>query len=267
VYLSKTPLDITVIYYTSNYLEEKNPIFVSNTKRQLLKAIGCLPLISVSQKPMDFGKNLCVGDIGRSHRNIYWQILQGCKEAKTEYVAMAEDDILYSYAHFHSYVPKRRIFAFDKQKLSLFTWTKPPMYTFRTKRMVINQMICHRELMIEAMEERFARVDELLKSGVTSEWIDSRWGDPCRYERLLGVKVQEREEFYCKTPSIVFSHPKAFGYENNQGKKKRLGDIRMFDIPYWGKAEDVLQYYYQEKEAKKPPEIVDWYDWLYNSDL
>jgi len=258
MWLSKEPLDLTVIYYTSNYLEEQNPVFVSNTKKQLLKAIGNHPLISISQKSMDFGTNLCVGDIGRKHRNIYWQILQGCKMAKTKYVAMAEDDILYSYEHFHTYVPKKRRFAFDKQKLSMFTWTKPPMYSFRTKRFVINQMICDRELMIEAMEERFARVPELLAEGKTSEWIDSRWGDPGRYERLLGVKAQEREEFYCHTPSIVFSHPKAFGYETNQGRKKRLGDVKMFDIPYWGKAEDVLQYYYQDKEAKEPQELVKW---------
>lgn len=258
MYLSKIPLDLTIIYYSSNYLEKQNPIFVSNTKRQLLKAIGQHPLISVSQEPMDFGMNLCLGNIGRSHRNIYWQILQGCKEAKTKYVAMAEDDILYSYDHFHTYVPKKNIFAFDKQKLSLFTWTKPPMFTFRTRRFVINQMICPRELMIEAMEERFARVPELLKEGRTEEWIDSRWGDPGRYEAIFGVKAQEREEFYCKIPSIVFSHPYSFGYENNQGKKKRLGDIRMYDIPYWGKAEDVLKYYYEEREPLEPQERADY---------
>jgi hypothetical protein len=43
-----------------------------------------------------------MGDIGRSHLNIYRQILEGCKAATTKYVAMAEDDILYSESHFHS---------------------------------------------------------------------------------------------------------------------------------------------------------------------
>ena len=240
MYMSKTPLDLTVIYYTSNHLEIQNPVFVANTKKQLLKAIGIHPLISVSQKPMDFGTNLCLGDIGRSHRNIYRQILEGCKLAKTKYVAMAEDDILYSYEHFHTYTPKENKFAFDMQKLSLFTWTKP-MYTFRTKRMVVNQMIAPREMLIEALEERFARIPVLRAMGKSDEWINSRWGDPGRYEDLLGITVRPKEEFYSQVPSIVFSHPNAFGYEQNQGKKKRLGDIRMYDIPFWGKAEDVLK--------------------------
>lgn len=262
MYLSKIPLDISVIYYTSNYLETENPYFVSNTKKQLVKAIDDLPLIIVSQKPFEVNDilaskkgdpplNYVIGDIGRGHRNIYRQILEGCKLAKTKYVAMAEDDILYSYAHFHTYVPKDNKFAFDMQKLSIFTWGMP-MFTFRTKRMVINQLIANREMLIEALEERFARIPVLKAKGKTDDWINSRWGDPGRYEDLLGVTVREREEFYCQTPSIVFSHPKALGYEFNQGKKKRLGDVRMTEIPEWGRAEDILKLYFEPE--KKPEE-------------
>ena len=241
MYLSKEPLDLSVIYYTCNHLEKTNPYFLANTQKQLIKAIGDHPLISVSHKPMDFGKNIVVGDIGRSHRNIYWQILVGAKEATTKYVAMAEDDILYSYAHFHTYVPKRDTFAYDMQKLSLFTWTKPPMYSFRTKRKVVNQLIAPREMLIEAMEERFARIPELKAMGWTDENINSKWGDPGRYENLLGITERKTEEFHSSVPSIVFTHPNAYGYEFNHGKRKRLGDIRMYDIPDWGKASEVLK--------------------------
>lgn len=235
MYLSKVPLDITVIYYTSNHLEDTNPYFLKNTQRYLLKAIGEHPLISVSQKPMDFGKNICIGDIGRSHLNIYRQILIGSKAAKTKYVAMAEDDILYSYDHFHTYVPKRDKFAYDMQKLSLFTWTKPPMFSFRTKRKVVNQLIAKRDMLVEALEERFAKFPDESKIPL------SKWGDPGRYEGILGVTVRETEEFHCATPSIVFTHPNAYGYEYNHGKRKRMGDIKMMEVPFWGRAEEVLK--------------------------
>lgn len=249
MYLSKEPLDLSVIYYTSNFLEEKNPYFLENTKKQLLKAIGTHPLISVSLKPMDFGHNIVVGekdglDSGRSHLNIYRQILIGCKQAKTKYVAMAEDDILYSFAHFHTYTPKRSRFAYDMQKLSLFTWTDPPMYSFRTKRKVVNQLIAPRDLLIEALEERFARIPTLLEQGMDLPEILSKWGDPGRYESLLGITPRETEEFYSQTPSIVFSHEHAYGYLNHSNKK-RLGDVRMYDIPEWGKASDVLKLFYE----------------------
>ncbi len=246
MYLSKTPLDISVVYYTCNYLEKVNPVFVANTKHFLLKAIGNHPLVSVSHEPMkNFGYNVVV-ELPRDHLSIYKQILIGCKHATTKYVAMAEDDILYSYGHFHTMVPPDdNTFLYDMSKLSIFTWSQPEMFSFRTKRMVVNQLIAPRKMLIEAMEERFERLEWLLKNGRDVEWIKSRWGDPGRYESRLGVAERKRQDEYLGTPSIVFTHPKAFGYEENHGMKKRLGDIRIIEEAHWGRAKDVLQLYYK----------------------
>lgn len=248
--------DLSIIYYTSNFLEDTNPFFLENTKRQLLKAIGDLPIITVSQKPTTVGnncKNICLGDIGRSHLNIYKQILIGAKAATTKYVAMAEDDILYSPEHFdfRKYIkdPQDDVFYYDMCKLSIFTWIRPALYSFRFKREVVNQLICNREFLIEAMEERFERVEWLKKHGKTEDQIIRYFGDPGRYERLLGVTVRKTRQESCKNPSIVFSHEHAYGYAVNQGKKKRLGDLRIIEVPYWGRAEDVIKLFYKEGES------------------
>lgn len=255
--------DITVVYYTSNYLDEKNPYFLDNTKKALLKAAGDLPWVVVSQKATTFPdrqksiKQVFMGDIGRSHLNIYRQILEGCKAAETKYVAMAEDDILYSYGHFHSNQIDKEfgrhgdVFLYDMNKVSLFTWTKPAMFSFRTKRRVVNQLIAPRQMLIDALEERFRRFDLLMKINKREhpeiedheQRLIKYWGDPGRYEDILGVIVRPVVEFYCSQPSVVFSHEYAFGYEFNQGKKKRLGDIRIIELYDWGRAEDVLKLY------------------------
>jgi hypothetical protein len=248
--------DYTVIYYTANYLDEQNPYFLANTRKQLVKAIGDLPVVCVSQKPTEKFEgidgeytNLCVGDIGRSHLNIYWQILQGCKLAKTKWVIMAEDDILYSESHFnfHFFVKDEfmngEYFLYDMNKVSLFTWTKPPMFSFRTKRKVVNQLIAPRKMLIDSMEERFKKVEELRKLGWVEDKIIKYWGDPGRYEDILGVTIRKTYEFYSWVPSIVFSHEYAYGYEFNQGKKKKLGDLRIIELADWGKASDILKLY------------------------
>jgi len=237
-----TKNDLTVIYYTSNWLDTHNPFFLENTKKQLLIAIDDLPLISVSHKPIAFGQNICVGDIGRSHLNIYRQILTGARVAKTKYVALAEDDILYSYEHFHYYLPEKDRFAYDMNKWSIFTWTKPPLFSFRTKRKVVNSLIAKRDMLVAAMEERFKKLDELIAQGQREEDVISHWGDPGRYESNLGVTVRETEEFYSGCPNIVFSHPEAFGYLS-RGTRKRLGDLKAIELPYWGRAEDILKLY------------------------
>ena len=243
--------DLTILYYTANYLDQTNPYFLANTQKQLIEASDGLPIVIISQKPTMFGDNsvnLCVGDIGRSHLNIYKQIMLGCEKAKTKYVAMAEDDILYSKEHFHTeaYYPKGDVFMYDMNKLSLFTWTQPPLFSFRHNRMVVNQLIAPREMLWEAMNERFKRLDELLKRGKQLESIIKYWGDPGRYENSLGVTVRQTDTFMSTCPSIVFTHEYAYGYEFNHGKRKRLGDLRIIEVPYWGKAEDVLKKFYQK---------------------
>lgn len=245
--------NLTVIYYTSNFLDNTNPFFLSNTRKQLLFSAGDLPIIVVSQKPTKFEwreerfKNIVIGDIGRSHLNIYRQILEGCKAATTEYVAMAEDDILYSQEHFHNeYIGTYPdMFLYDMNKVSIFTWIRPAIYSFRHDRMVINQLIAPRKLLIEALEERFKRFDELIKQGKKESQIIKYWGDMSRYEDLLGVTVRPAKTFMCKMPSLVFSHEHAFGYLNH-GKRKRLGDLRIIKLVGWGDAEDIIKLFYEK---------------------
>lgn len=241
--------DLSIVYYTSNYLEEKNPYFLANTRKYLEKAIRGLPLIVVSHKPVKWprmNENIVVGDIGRSHLNIYKQIMIGAKAAKTKWVAMAEDDIFYTESHFNPHlfvrkdIMKRDVFLYDMNKLSLFTWSKPPMFSFRSKRKVVNQLIATRQYLVDAMEERFIRL-EYLKDKWPMERILRYWGDPGRYEGNLGVTERFTYEWYGWVPSIVFSHEYAYGYETNQGNRKKLGDLRIIEVADWGRAEDVMK--------------------------
>ena len=244
--------NLTVIYYTSNFLEGTNPYFLDNTKKQLVEAIGDLPLIVVSQLEMlpddpflkksgELPLNICVGDIGRSHLNIWKQILVGAKTAKTKFIAMAEDDVLYSYEHFHTQVPSGDYFLYDMNRISLFTWSKPPIFSFRHKRMVINQLIAPTELYIKAFEERYAKYPD------ESKIPQYHFAEPGRYEKHLGVTVQPTDTFMCKKSSIVFTHDNAYGYMYNHGERKALGDLRMFEVQGWPRAEEVLKLYYGEK--------------------
>lgn len=235
-----TKKDLTIIYYTSNLLEKTNPYFLKNTRKQLDKAVGDFPIISVSHKPIDLGINICIGDVGRSHLTLYRQILIGAKGAKTKYVAMAEDDILYSWEHFNQELPKEDYFLYDMNKWSMFSWIRPYQYSYRD-RMVVNQLIAPRDYLVEALEERFERVKFLMKTK-SEKQIIRYWGDPGRYERYLGVKERRVKHYFSSVPSIVFSHEDAFGYLS-QGSKKRIGNPRAFDIPIWGRASDVMKLY------------------------
>ena len=177
--------DLTAIYYTANHLEETNPTFLKHIEDQLLKALDGLPLIIVSQKPKMLGDNctnICIGEVGRSHLNIYRQLMIGARAAKTKYIASVEDDMLYSWEHFHTKRPSRDdVFLYNMNRWSVFTWSEPPIYSYRIGRKVVNALIAPRQYIVDAMEERFNKFPDESKIDL------SRWGDPGRYEKRLGV--------------------------------------------------------------------------------
>ena len=225
-------VDLTVVYYTSNRIREP---FGQRVRDLLLSEAAGLPIISVSQKPTDFGENICVGDIGHTYFNIYRQILVGAKAAKTKYIAMAEDDTFYPAEHFKEFRPRDDEFAFDMSRWSLYTWSEPPVFSLKY-RISNSTMICARELLVETLEERFAKYPE------PDDSLIPIWGEPSKYERQLGVTVRKSVQWWSTCPCIVLTHPDAVGYVK-LGERKRLGQLRAYDIPYWGTAARILAAY------------------------
>ncbi len=191
------------------------------------------PIISVSKVPMDFGQNI-VSHTPRSYLSIYEQALQGAKVATTKYIALCEDDVLYSPVHFN-HRPTPGKFAYNAAVWMLFTWGEPIFSHKSVGRRTLCNLICERELFIEAMEERFRKYP----NGNVPLHL---WSEPGKYEAQLGVTPRETEIFYSEIPNVVFSHEQALAFEN-LGKRKALGEMRAFDIPYWQTAGEVIEVY------------------------
>jgi len=232
--------DLSVIYYTSNFLETANPYFLANTKRILLESLSGAKLISVSQKPCDIGENLCVGDIGRSNRNIYWQILQGAKAAKTKYVAMAEDDVLYTADHVAIRPKRRGELIYDMSKWSMFTWSRPQLFSWRDRKIMLG-LVGFRDDLVESLEERLQKFPA----------YDNQFcGEPGRWDEVLQVKRYETPWCWGGRPLVVFSHPHALGYVSTPygrthavGERKAHGPLRGTFLDPWGYAKDVMKFW------------------------
>jgi hypothetical protein len=219
-------IDLTVLFLTVNRVPE---IWAAFHRIILLEAIKDFPLITISRKPMDLGLNLLQTEPASS-ANIYVQMLKGAKQATTPYVAVAEDDVLYCREHFISFRPPPDTFAYNMTRWSLYTFGEC-MYSYK-HRIGNFALIAPRQLMIEALEERFAKYP-----GGTPEDKTGELGKP-RTEKRLGVTLRNSVEFWTTTPIVQFSHD--FGIEEIQRKHtKRMGWIRAYDIPYWRKAEDL----------------------------
>jgi hypothetical protein len=218
--------DLTIIHYTANLI---NGYFANAVREHLLKTVGDIPIISISHRPINFGKNICVGDIGISTYNIYKQILIGAKEVKTKYLACTEDDCLYTKSHFSHRPPDDETFSYNQNN---WTLDKSGIF-FRRNRANMRMCISPTELVVRILEKRFEKFPNLLSP---SELYG--WGEPGREK----VKLQLGEEgnieiFESYIPCISFNHNTGMG----KARKILQKDKIVKELFLWGKAEDMWE--------------------------
>lgn len=96
--------EVTILYYSSN---RENPKFEAKIIENLRKNCGNLPIVSVTQKPMDLGNNICVGELPQSYESEFKQIKIGLEAITTPFVLTAESDFLYPPEYFQFTPPEK----------------------------------------------------------------------------------------------------------------------------------------------------------------
>jgi len=112
-----------IVYYTDSRLEEELDEAV---RAQILKAADGIPIISVSQKRLQFGTNICVGIKPRCYLSLYEQLLTGLEAAPDDAIIyLCEHDVFYHPSQF-KFVPPRvdRIYF----NLNRYYWAKDERY-------------------------------------------------------------------------------------------------------------------------------------------
>jgi hypothetical protein len=213
----------TIVYYTSN---RENPEFEQKIIDNLKEQAGDIPIISVSQKPMNLGKNICVGDVGFSYLNEWRQILIGAKEAKTPYIIFAESDFLYPSEYF-KLDPVEDMYVYDNIWIVM-----NPKYGdwFWRKKQSEGAQIVKRELLIEKYEKYLEGYPMWWNGEIV---IGKRGDSPLRY---LPFKT------FTGNPAISFKTGdglRAVTNVNNKNVKREL--------PYWGSIKKIREKYYGDK--------------------
>lgn len=233
--------DLTLLYYTASTIED---YLGENVRKHLLKTNkGKYPIVSVSQKPLKFGKNICVGEIGKSYYNCYKQILTGAKEVKTKYVAMCEDDTLYPKEHFNNRPSSDTVFSINKNMWyaeEIGYWNKGwvGMCTY---------MVATRYL-IDTLVPRFLkypRESDLPKTRRVSRMFQ----EPGRFD---GANT---EYFSTKIPVLTFNYQKALG--GKAGSKWAKPTI-VQKLPHWGDAWELKKKFWGKARPRGEGRLRVW---------
>jgi len=216
----------TILYYSANI---EDPKFEQKVIDNIKKVNPGLPIISVTQKPIDLGKNICVGDVGWSYHNAWRQVLIGCKEVKTPYVIMAESDFLYPETGYFDFKPtdKNTIYTHTNVWM-LFLKNERPLYY--KKKQTHGSLIYPTWLAIEYFETN-------LKG--TPMWKELPFNSPNKKKE---TKVHREEYGFTEFTSV---NPLIAVITRANGRKWSPRDKSVrprTTLPYWGKRDDLKEW-------------------------
>jgi hypothetical protein len=213
---------VTVIYYTSN---REDPRFEGKIRENLLKVIGDLPVISVSQKPISFGHNYCVGDHGTSGFNMFRQVQVALEMATTPFVISAEADCLYPPDYFTT-IPGVEDVCYRDQNLYVMGYKRDFFYA---KQGATHAQIIHREFYLNRLNELFAGAPD---------WSTAEKNFPLERHKRIDI-FHPGEIVYYKTVNPVVQ----FKTGHSMRRHTSSSNQEIYDLPYWGNGKDLRKEY------------------------
>jgi hypothetical protein len=230
---AKEMSDLTIVYYTDNRLPLE---FERRCQRELIKAAEGKPIISVSQKPLDFGENICVGDIGSSVHSIFAQALAGVSAARTRYIGLAEHDCLYTAQHYNWTPPDDETFYYNVAHWFVDFATGRYAY-YRRKPM--SMLICARDLFVRSVERKLQIIEAgyerwMCEPGVIDHragYIAARAG----WRRVLcdvGKEDDRAAAFRTELQNLDIRHGRNY---SGDAYARYMCKHTAEELPYWGK--------------------------------
>lgn len=246
--------DTTILYITDNSL---NPFLFDVCQKYLLRAAEGKRIISVSQEPISFGDNICVGPLRRSTLSIDTQLLKGLEEVKTKFTAIAEHDCIYCPEHFNFVPPNEQEFFYNANCWMLqYVRINHPRYngvfSYFTNRCAMSQLISGSDALRRAINLRYTILSD---ERVRKNWPTvARIGEPGTggtveeyYTRFFNILSEQWENFkeyrttcYSKCfrtviPTIDIRH------ENNFSGSAKVGRYIRRVLEPWGTMDDIFK--------------------------
>lgn len=195
-----------IIYYTDNRLKWS---IAKACRKQLLKA--GLPIISVSLKKADLGKNIIFkGE--RSKLTMLKQILTGLENATADIIFLCEHDVLYHPSHFDFIPPDKNNFYFNTNVWKVraedgFAITYDDMIQ-------VSGMCAYRETLLDFYRKQVENFNG-------------------HYE-----PTERRKTWRSKEPNVDIRHKSNLTpnrWKKEQFRKKPTGWVEASEVSYWGK--------------------------------
>ncbi len=212
--------DLTIIYYSSNH---EDPIFEKKITDRIKAQIGTTRLISVTHKPMDFGENICVGDVGLSDYNIYRQIQIACLNTYTKFVCTAEADCLYPPTGYFDFQPPDAGSAYHLRNLHIL-WKGEDVY--HAKAFSLCALFTNRYYLLSRLDRCLNDSEQWRPKHKRGHPIFNKWnGWVEEFNKISVINIKTGQ-----------------GMRGHTGTETNFGAKPVEELPYWGKAVNLLKH-------------------------
>ena len=141
-----------IVYYTDSQLQ---PELATAVRKRLKKVCGPIPIISVSQKPLNFGKNVCIGEQPRKYKSVYEALLAGVEASpKGSIVYLIEHDVFYHPSHFAFLPPEHGTLYFNDNRY--YYHLACDTFDRARGKCALSQLVGWREDILQHAQERLA---------------------------------------------------------------------------------------------------------------
>ena len=214
-----------LVYYTDNSCD---PFILEMCRKHLLKCVVGFDIVSVSQQPLNFGRNFVLSGLKREPLSIFKQIYKGLEESTADIIYLIEHDILYHSSHFDFTPPKDKYFYYNRNRYAVDPDNGKAVF-YQTN--VLSLLVAYKPLLLKHFKRR---VELTERDGFKSS---------LGYSPPKGIPKSENPGHYktymSEFPSLDIRHQKS--YTRKRMTKDQFRNERgcrdwkeTYDLPYWG---------------------------------
>jgi hypothetical protein len=204
----------TILYCSDNRIDQH---ILRLVRQHILTAK--LPVVSVTHEPLEFGQNICVGNIGHSLKSYASQLMVGLSMIQTGVVYIVEHDVLYHPSHFKLLPANPRMGYFDTNRWigvvadgCYYNWAKTSPFGLRALSMSLGYV----DFFLEHISRLAIRIWNGWKSQITP------WDCTACIE--------------AEGPSVDIRHAKNL----TKDEKWKRSDVRLDSLDPWGTLSEAL---------------------------
>lgn len=226
-----------IVYYTDNKLNVKLAHLCKNQLKKVAKEAGDIPIVSVSLKPLDLGKNIVL-PLERGYLTMFKQILVGLEASDADIIYFCEHDWLYPVCHFDFVPPRKDVFYYNTNWWRLRSGDG---LALRYESKLLPGIVAYRELLVEHYRKKVALVEAYFRSGQPNftSFVMRVGFEPGTHNRAERVDNYGSEEWESCKPIIDIRHESnltksKWKKEDFVNQKYTRGWTETKNIPGWG---------------------------------